>query len=102
FGRWGDGNSAQELARALEDESPEIRIATMRSLIKLGVDKSYGTLAKIAQNPEAGSGERAWAARALGRTTNRNGGVDQLMALLRSAKEPGVRAASMDGLRRLS
>lgn len=101
LGHYGDARIAEQLRTGLDGEEPEIRIATMRALMRLGVAQAEPDLRGIFRAAESTGAERAWALRALGRSDDPQAQIPDLIEGLDST-EPGVRAASLDSLRRLT
>jgi len=101
LGRYGDASLAEQLRSGLGKESPEIRIATMRALMRLGVASAEPDIEKLYNDKATTGKERAWALRALGTTTNPAQQMPNMISGL-DAEEPGVRAAALDSLRKLT
>ncbi|MCA8940820.1 MAG: HEAT repeat domain-containing protein, partial [Planctomycetes bacterium] len=105
LGRFGDRTMVPKIRSALADESPAIRIATMRAMMRLGVVGAEPDLFRTLNDTASTAKERAWAARALSRSPEAKTVVPELIRALDapSAKsDAGERAAIVESLRKLT
>lgn len=103
LGRWAPDDIVSELRSGLSPrETPEMRAATLRAMMRLGVDGVREDIfAQVFNDPDVTSPELAWAIRALGRSEDAGSVVPKIIPHLKN-NDVGTRAATVESLRRLT
>ncbi len=99
--RWGHSGLSERLGEALDDESSDIRIATLRALMRLGVDQNHERISGIVTSDKTSSKELAWALRALGRSDKPRTSIPLLIQSFQNSHS-GVRMSALESLRKLT